>query len=69
MENETLACGTGVCAAALIFSRLTGAHSPVSVTVRGGEALLVGFERDGDGWKNVTLTGPADFVFDGTVSV
>ena len=69
VEDETLACGTGVCAAALIFSRLTGARSPVSVKVRGGDTLHVGFEPDGDGWKNVTLTGPADFVFEGTVSV
>jgi diaminopimelate epimerase len=69
VENETLACGTGVCAAALIFSRLTGARSPVSVTVRGGETMQVGFDQDGDSWKNVTLTGPADFVFDGTLDV
>jgi diaminopimelate epimerase len=69
VEDETLACGTGVCASALIFSRLTGARSPVSVAVRGGDTLLVGFEPDGEGWKNVTLTGPADFVFEGTVSV
>jgi diaminopimelate epimerase len=65
VENETLACGTGVTAAALVFSRLTGARSPVTVHVRGGEALDVGFEPDGDTWKHVTLTGPADFVFEG----
>jgi diaminopimelate epimerase len=69
VEDETLACGTGVCAAALIFARLTGARSPVSVKVRGGDTLKVGFEVDGQGWKKVTLTGPADFVFDGTVEV
>ena len=69
VEGETLACGTGVTAAALIFSRLNGAQSPVAVSVRGGDTLQVGFERDGDGWKNVTLTGPADFVFDGTATI
>ncbi len=67
VEDETLACGTGVTAAALIFARLTSAHSPVHVRVRGGDTLQVGFETDGDGWKNVMLTGPADFVFDGTL--
>ena len=67
VEDETLACGTGVTAAALIFARLTGARSPVDVQVRGGDTLQVGFENNGDGWKNVTLTGPADFVFDGTL--
>ncbi len=69
VENETLACGTGVTAAALIFARLTGAASPVRVRVRGGDTLQVGFENAGDGWINVTLTGPADFVFEGEVAV
>jgi diaminopimelate epimerase len=69
VEGETLACGTGVTAAALIFARLTGAGSPVRVKVRGGDTLQVGFETDGDGWKNVTLTGPADFVFDGEAAL
>jgi len=69
VENETLACGTGVTAAALIFARLTGAASPVAVRVRGGDTLRVGFENGGDAWKNVTLTGPADFVFEGDAVV
>lgn len=69
VEDETLACGTGVCAAALIFSKLTGAASPVSVLVRGGDTMQVGFERGESGWKKVTLTGPADFVFDGTLAL
>ena len=67
VEGETLACGTGVTAAALLYARQTGASSPVSVRVRGGDTLQVGFELDGDGWSNVTLTGPADFVFHGAV--
>ncbi len=69
VEGETLACGTGVTAAALIFARLTGAASPVRVKVRGGDTLQVGFERDCDGWSNVTLTGPADFVFNGETTL
>lgn len=69
VEGETLACGTGVTAAALLFARLTGAGSPVQVKVKGGDTLVVGFENDGDSWKNVTLTGPADFVFEGQVEV
>ena len=69
VEGETLACGTGVTAAALIFARLTDAASPVRVQVRGGDTLQVGLENDGDGWKNVTLTGPADFVFEGEAAI
>jgi hypothetical protein len=29
----------------------------------------VGFEKDGNEFKNVTLTGPADFVFEGTIEL
>ncbi len=68
VEAETLACGTGVCATALLHHLSTGAPSPVAVRVRGGDTLLVGFECDAGGeFRNVMLTGPADFVFDGTV--
>jgi diaminopimelate epimerase len=69
VEGETLACGTGVTACALVHHMLTGAASPVSVRVRGGDTLSVGFEKGGYAFQNVTLTGPADFVFEGDVAV
>jgi diaminopimelate epimerase len=69
VEAETLACGTGVCAAALLYSLRAGSSSPVRVKVRGGDTLEVGFEASGSGFRNVALTGPADFVFDGTISL
>lgn len=69
VEGETLACGTGVCAAALIHSALSGAESPIDVRVKGGDTLRVGFAKDGDRLTEVTLTGPAEFVFDGTLAL
>jgi diaminopimelate epimerase len=69
VEDETLACGTGVVAAALILNATQAAASPVSVTVRGGDTLHVGFEKTGAVYANVTLTGPADFVFDGQIGI
>ncbi len=69
VEDETLACGTGVVASALIFAATEGAESPVSVVVKGGDELQVGFEKEGDRFTNVTLTGPAEFVFEGTVEL
>ena len=69
MEDETLACGTGVVASALIFAAVQKIDGPIDVLVRGGNELQVGFERAGDQFKNVTLTGPADFVFEGTIEV
>jgi diaminopimelate epimerase len=69
VEDETLACGTGVVASALIFSATEGAVAPIAVLVRGGDELTVGFRRDGDRFSEVTLSGPADFVFEGTVEL
>jgi diaminopimelate epimerase len=69
VEGETLACGTGVCAAALIHSALTGESGPIQVRVKGGDTLEVGFEKVDGVFTNVTLTGPADFVFDGDIAV
>src|SRR6266571_1749790 len=69
VEDETLACGTGVVASALIFAATEDANGPVGVLVRGGDELQVGFEKAGTKFKNVTLTGLADFVFEGTIDV
>ena len=69
VEGETLACGTGVVASALILNQREDVASPIGVWVKGGDRLEVGFERDGGEYRNVTLTGPADFVFDGHVVV
>lgn len=70
VEDETLACGTGMVASALIHHLLTGAPSPIKVDVEGGDTLEIGFEKSGDqAFKNVTLTGPADFVFEGEIDL
>jgi len=69
VEDETLACGTGVVAAALILHLKQAAPSPVSVRVRGGDTLLVSFEEEGGVLRNVSLTGPADFVFEGEIGI
>lgn len=70
VEGETLACGTGMVACALVHHLLTGAESPVKVDVEGGDTLSIGFEKTGDTtFKNVTLTGPADFVFEGEIEI
>ena len=69
VEAETLACGTGVVAAALTIATLTGAESPIRVLVKGGDTLSVDFLRAKDGFSHVILTGPADFVFAGDITV
>jgi len=68
VEGETLACGTGMTATALLHAVLTGAPSPISLDVAGGCTLSVGFKREeGDTFSNVTLTGPAVMVFEGDI--
>jgi len=69
VEGETLACGTGMVACALITHELHGYTSPISVLVKGGDTLRIGFEKTGAEYQNVTLHGPADFVFEGQVSL
>lgn len=70
VEDETLACGTGMVACALIHHLLTGAPSPIKVDVEGGDTLEIGFEKTGDrSFSKVTLTGPADFVFEGEIDI
>ncbi len=69
VEGETLACGTGVTASALVASRVHGFESPVGVQVQGGDRLQVAFDRQGEGFANVRLKGPATFVFEGRITV
>jgi diaminopimelate epimerase len=59
-----------MCAGALFHHILTGAASPIKVNVAGGDTLSIGFEPLADHkFANVTLTGPADFVFTGSVDI
>lgn len=69
VEGETLACGTGVTASALIASRVHQFTSPVQVQVQGGDLLEVTWTNVGEGFTDVKLNGPADFVFKGTIEV
>lgn len=70
VEDETLACGTGMCAAAIVHHILTGASSPVKVNVAGGDTLEIGFEATAENqFTKVTLSGPADLVFEGDVEI
>jgi diaminopimelate epimerase len=69
VEGETLACGTGVTASALISSRIHGFRSPVRVQVQGGDELAVSFHEENGTFSDVRLSGPATFVFEGKILV
>ena len=63
--GETLSCGTGACAAAVVGIAKKLLDSPVAVRTRGG-TLTVAW-RGGD--NAVTMKGPAAMVFEGTVEI
>lgn len=64
VEAETLSCGTGVTAAALVASEIYGINESVTIVTKGG-TLKVGFSKNGNIFENVSLTGEAKFVFEG----
>ncbi len=69
VENETLSCGTGVVASALVFAHNESGFNRVTVETPGGK-LAVEFDKIGnDQFKNIWLCGPAEFVFTGTIEV
>lgn len=65
VEGETLACGTGSVAAALIAGALGAASSPVEVVTGGGERLTVFFERSAGGFSGIRLEGGAQVICEG----
>ncbi len=69
VENETLSCGTGVTAAALVCYHNENGFNEVEVKTLGGK-LNVEFDRIDDGkFRNIWLCGPAQRVFDGTIEL
>lgn len=64
-SGETLACGTGACAAAVSGIQLGSLQSPVKVHTRGG--ILTIQWAGGD--TPVLMTGPAEIVFDGEIEI
>jgi diaminopimelate epimerase len=63
--GETLACGTGACAAAVAGIRLGRLDSPVAVHTRGGELTIAWRGAD----NPVYMTGPAETVFEGEIEI
>jgi diaminopimelate epimerase len=67
VEDETLACGTGSVASALVASRMGFVKSPVSVHVQSGEVLKIYFEQTSDGFGDVYLEGSVAVVYQGSL--
>ncbi|QPJ64223.1 MAG: diaminopimelate epimerase [Candidatus Nitrohelix vancouverensis] len=67
VEGETLACGTGVVASALLAARKHELTSPISARTRGGETLKVYFQPGNGSFGDVFLEGLASKSFDGVL--
>lgn len=69
VENETLSCGTGVTAAALVCYHNENGFNEVEVKTLGGK-LNVEFDRTNDGrFRNIWLCGPAEKVYQGKIEL
>lgn len=65
VENETLACGTGSIAAALVKAARHGTGSPIHVKTRGGTLLTIHFTRRDGRFRDVYLEGDARIIYSG----
>lgn len=66
VEDETYSCGTGVTAAALVCYHNDNGFNRVEIDTLGGR-LSVDYDKEGDSFKNIWLTGPAVKVFEGSI--
>ncbi|MEX0773414.1 MAG: diaminopimelate epimerase [Balneolales bacterium] len=73
VENLTLACGTGAIASAVSHHYLHNRRTEkakVKVDCRGGQLIInFGYRPSDNVYHNIYLTGPADFVFEGTITL
>lgn len=67
VEDETLACGTGSVASAIVVSLSDNLKPPITLKTFGGDNLIVNFKSENQKFENITLTGPAKVVFEGSV--
>ncbi|MEN8140093.1 MAG: diaminopimelate epimerase [Thermodesulfobacteriota bacterium] len=71
VEDETMACGTGAVASALIAGLLNLIRSPAQVITSGGERLTIHFEisdQENLVFSGIFLEGPANFIYEGMLN-
>lgn len=65
VEDETLACGTGIVASALALSMQEGTPAPITLKTRSGSLLKVYFTAVGERFSDVFLEGDARLIYQG----
>lgn len=69
VENETMACGTGVTAAALVVAGNQNKAYSIPVKTNGGSLEVRFDKKDQQHYENIWLCGPADYVFQGEIAL
>ncbi len=69
VEGETLACGTGSVAAAIICHITNGIKPPATILPGSKDKLFVNFNVRNDEFSNVSLTGPVAEVYKGQFKI
>jgi len=68
VEGETLACGTGAVAGALVHALNTGAQSPIDMVTRSGSRLTIHYKIAGETCSEVDMEGDARVIYSGTLT-
>ena len=63
--GETLACGTGACAVMAVSDKLGVVSGSADILLRGGKLHIEWNKTE----NNIYMTGPAEFVYDGIITV
>ncbi|NMB81766.1 MAG: diaminopimelate epimerase [Ignavibacteria bacterium] len=69
VENETLACGTGSVASAIISFIQDKMKPPIKLVAKSGDELIVDFKVEDNRFMNLSLTGPAKIIFKGEITI
>lgn len=69
VEDETLACGTGSVAAAIVAEDAFNLCSPVAVKTRSGDTLNISYAKTPTGISDIYLEGPAVVVYEGKLKL
>ena len=69
VEEETLACGTGSIASAIIAAELFSMGQEIAVRVKSGYELQVSYNKTNDGITNVKLKGNASTIYTGNIEI
>ncbi|NJD22037.1 MAG: diaminopimelate epimerase [Melioribacter sp.] len=69
VENETLSCGTGTVAAALLVFVKENFNPPLKLHQKSGDVLMVDFKIKDQKVQELSLTGPAKIIFNGEITI